>query len=181
MLHPSLQGPDVRDDRSVPGRPVARSVSWPLVARVGRGSVHGPGTGSIQRGVHLPRPRRPLRPRGRRAHRAVDLAVLPIDGLVVPASTHENRTTGLMLDHLTEQGVADRLEPVLVDRGVTAAAVRALTGRQDRTRCRMDPPTADATLRPRTNRSRLPPGSRTRRPDARPTTDPRPRVPRRRT
>src|SRR6476619_4307443 len=38
------------------------------------------------------------------------------------ASTHENGTTELMLEHLTEQGVAGRLELVLVDRGVTAAA-----------------------------------------------------------
>ena len=51
---------------------------------------------------------------------------LPVGALVVPASTHENRTTELMLEHLTEQGVAGRLDLVLVDRGVTAAATRAL-------------------------------------------------------
>ena len=45
---------------------------------------------------------------------------------MVPASTHENRTTELMLRHLTEQGVAGRLELVLVDRGVTAAAARTV-------------------------------------------------------
>ncbi len=54
---------------------------------------------------------------------------LPVGALVVPASTHENRASELMLEHLTEQGVIARLELVLVDRGVTAAAARAL-GRQ---------------------------------------------------
>jgi putative transposase len=36
---------------------------------------------------------------------------------VVPASTHENRTTELMLEHLAAQAVIGRLELVLVDRG----------------------------------------------------------------
>ena len=40
----------------------------------------------------------------------------------VPASTHENRVSELMLEHMTQQGVTGRLEPVLVDRGVTALA-----------------------------------------------------------
>ena len=53
---------------------------------------------------------------------AVDVTGLPVGALVVPASTHENRTTELMLEHLTDQDVAGRLELVLVDRGVTAAA-----------------------------------------------------------
>ena len=57
---------------------------------------------------------------------AVDVTGLPVGALVVPASTHENRTTELMLEHLTEQGVTGRLELVLVDRGVTAAAAREL-------------------------------------------------------
>lgn len=60
---------------------------------------------------------------------AVDVTGLPVGALVVPASTHENRTTQLMLEHLTEQGVAGRLELVLVERGVTAAAAHTL-GRQ---------------------------------------------------
>jgi putative transposase len=60
---------------------------------------------------------------------AVDVTGLPVGALVVPASTHENRTTELMLEHLRRQGVTGRLELVLVDRGVTAAAARAL-GRQ---------------------------------------------------
>ena len=42
---------------------------------------------------------------------------LPVGALAVPASTHENRTTELMLKYLIEEGVAGRLELVLVDRG----------------------------------------------------------------
>ena len=57
---------------------------------------------------------------------AVDVTGLPVGALVVPASTHENRASHLMLEHLTEQGVTGRLELVLVDRGVTAAAAREL-------------------------------------------------------
>jgi putative transposase len=52
---------------------------------------------------------------------AVDVTGLPVGALVVPASTHENRASALMLEHLTQQGVTGRLELVLVDRGVTAA------------------------------------------------------------
>jgi hypothetical protein len=55
---------------------------------------------------------------------AVDVTGLPVGALVVPASTHENRASELMLEHLTRQGVTGRLELVLVDRGVTAAAAR---------------------------------------------------------
>jgi putative transposase len=57
---------------------------------------------------------------------AVDVTGLPVGALVVPASTHENRTSEVMLQHLMRQGVAERLELVLVDRGVTAAAAREL-------------------------------------------------------
>ena len=56
---------------------------------------------------------------------AVDVTGLPVAAVVVPASTHENGASELMLAHLTQQGVT-RLELVLVDRGVTAAAARAL-------------------------------------------------------
>ena len=55
---------------------------------------------------------------------AVDVTGLPVAALVVPASTHENRASELMLEHLDRQGVTDRLELVMVDRGVTAAAAR---------------------------------------------------------
>lgn len=57
---------------------------------------------------------------------AVDVTGLPIGALAVPASTHENIACHVMLDHLSRQGVADRLELVLVDRGVTAAAATRL-------------------------------------------------------
>jgi putative transposase len=57
---------------------------------------------------------------------AVDVTGLPVGALVVPASTHENRTSEVMLEHLTRQGVTERLELVLVDRGVTAAGARKL-------------------------------------------------------
>ena len=62
---------------------------------------------------------------------AVDVTGLPLGALVVPASWHENRTTELMLEHLTRQGVTERLELVMVDRGVTAAAARALARHHD--------------------------------------------------
>src|SRR5512139_762522 len=61
---------------------------------------------------------------------AVDVTGLPVGALVVPASAHENVTTELMLEHLSGQGVAGRLELVLVDRGVTARAAAQL-GRRD--------------------------------------------------
>ncbi len=62
---------------------------------------------------------------------AVDVTGLPVAAVVVPASTHENRASDLMLEHLTRQGVAGRLELVLVDRGVTAAAARDLSREHD--------------------------------------------------
>jgi hypothetical protein len=62
---------------------------------------------------------------------AVDVTGLPVGALAVPASTHENRTSELMLEHLTEQGVTGRLELVLVDRGVTASAARTLGRNHD--------------------------------------------------
>ena len=45
-----------------------------------------------------------------------------VAAVVVPASPQENRASELMLEHLTRQGVTDRVELVLVDRGVAAAA-----------------------------------------------------------
>jgi putative transposase len=62
---------------------------------------------------------------------AVDVTGLPVTAVVVPASTHENRASDLILEHLTQQGVAGRLELALVDRGVTAAAARDLSGEHD--------------------------------------------------
>ena len=66
------------------------------------------------------------RPKGAKRIVAVDVTGLPVGALVVPASTHENRASALMLEHLDRQGVTGRLELVLVDRGVTATAARTL-------------------------------------------------------
>ena len=66
------------------------------------------------------------RTRGAKRVVAVDVTGLPVGALVVPASTHENRASELMMEHLDRQGVTGRLELVLVDRGVTAAAAREL-------------------------------------------------------
>lgn len=52
-----------------------------------------------------------------------------MSALVVPASTQENHASELMLEYLSHQGVIERLELLLVDRGVTAAAANRL-GRQ---------------------------------------------------
>jgi hypothetical protein len=46
---------------------------------------------------------------------------LPLGALVVPASTHEDVASHLMLDNLTRQDVTERLELVLV--GLTELAV----------------------------------------------------------
>lgn len=62
---------------------------------------------------------------------AVDVPGFPVAAVVVPASTHENRASDLMLEHLTQQGFTDRLELVLVDRGVTAAAARNVSRGHD--------------------------------------------------
>jgi hypothetical protein len=92
------------------------------------------------------------RTKGAKRMVAVDLTGLPVGALVVPASTHENRTTELMLQHLTEQGVSGRLELVLVDRGVTAAAARELgrdydlAGWRSRSRTPLPPPPAGSRL-----------------------------------
>ncbi|MQW74940.1 hypothetical protein GHK92_03560 [Nocardioides sp. dk4132] len=44
---------------------------------------------------------------------AVDVTGLPVGALVVPASTHEDRASELMLEHVEHQGVTDRLDLVL--------------------------------------------------------------------
>jgi hypothetical protein len=59
------------------------------------------------------------RTNGARRVVAVDVTELPVGASLVPASTHENRASELMLEHLTSRGVAARLELVLVDRGST--------------------------------------------------------------
>lgn len=60
---------------------------------------------------------------------AVDVTGLPVGAVVVPASTTESRATELLLEHLDELGVTDRLEVVLVDRGTTARAATVLSRR----------------------------------------------------
>jgi putative transposase len=60
---------------------------------------------------------------------AVDVTGLPVAALALPASTHENRTTDLMLRHISELGADGRLELALVDRCVTAAAAAKLERR----------------------------------------------------
>jgi len=57
---------------------------------------------------------------------AVDVTGLPMGGLVVPASTHENAATELLLEHLVRAGVTARLELVMVDRGTSAKAASRL-------------------------------------------------------
>lgn len=60
---------------------------------------------------------------------AVDVTGMPVGAVVVPASTTESRATEMLLEHLQVSGLTDRLELVLVDRGTTARAARAMSRR----------------------------------------------------
>ncbi len=60
---------------------------------------------------------------------AVDVTGLPLAAAVLPASTHEDVTTETLLDVLRDHGQAERLELVLVDRGVNARAAKLLSKR----------------------------------------------------
>jgi putative transposase len=81
-------------------------------------------------GKDLPRPRRRYGATlGAKRVVAVDVTGMPVGAIVVPASTTESRATELLLEHLAEVGVTDRLELVLVDRGTTARAARQLSRR----------------------------------------------------
>lgn len=60
---------------------------------------------------------------------AVDVTGLPVGAVVVPASTTESRATEMLLEHLTELGLTDRLELVLVDRGATERSAAAMSRR----------------------------------------------------
>ncbi len=60
---------------------------------------------------------------------AVDVTGLPLAAAVVPASTHENVTTEMLLDLLHRQGQAEWLQLVLVDRGVSAPAAQSVSKR----------------------------------------------------
>jgi putative transposase len=58
---------------------------------------------------------------------AVDVTGLPLAGAVVPASTSENHCVEVLLTELHRTGQDERLELVLVDRGVSARAARRLS------------------------------------------------------
>jgi hypothetical protein len=60
---------------------------------------------------------------------AGDVTGLPVGAVTVPASTTESRATPLLLEHLSEVGVTDRLELVLVDRGTSVKAAREMSRR----------------------------------------------------
>jgi putative transposase len=82
--------------------------------------------------AYLPRPDEPDgRTKDAKRVVAVDVTGLPVGPLVVPAFTHENRASELVLEHVTRQSLTNRLELVLVDRGVTPAAARALGRNHD--------------------------------------------------
>jgi hypothetical protein len=96
----------------------------PIDTHLARGASNG-GFTFHDRGGHYGRTK------GAKRVVAVDFTGLPVAALVVPASTHENRASELMLEHLSRQGVTNRLELVLVDRSVTAAAARTLGRHHD--------------------------------------------------
>jgi putative transposase len=77
---------------------------------------------------------------------AVYVTGLPVGALVVSASMQENRASQVMLEHPARQGVTDRLELVLVGRGVTAAAAAKL-GRSRRLAKSFENTTSSATGR----------------------------------
>jgi putative transposase len=60
---------------------------------------------------------------------AVDVTGLPVAAVVVPASTTESGATELLLEHLSELGLTQRLELVMVDRGTRARAAAAMSRR----------------------------------------------------
>lgn len=61
----------------------------------------------------------------------VDVTGLPVAATVLPASVHDNDATEAVLDEVHQWGSAERLEHVLVDRGVTEKG-----GPSHRRRCR---------------------------------------------
>ncbi len=58
---------------------------------------------------------------------AVDITGLPLAAVALPASTHENHTTAALLDAMSDRDQDDRLQLVLVDRGVTTAGAKKLS------------------------------------------------------
>lgn len=59
----------------------------------------------------------------------VDVCGLPVAARVVPASTSEATTVGLLLADLVDSGLAERLELVLVDRGTSKRSAARLSAR----------------------------------------------------
>lgn len=57
---------------------------------------------------------------------AVDGTGLPVAATVVAASTHDNEATAAVLEETGWWGTTERLELVLVDRGVTQRAAQSL-------------------------------------------------------
>jgi putative transposase len=62
---------------------------------------------------------------------AVDVTGLPLAARVLPASTHENATTAALLADMVDSGQSERLELVLVDRGVSARGAHQLSLEHD--------------------------------------------------
>ena len=58
---------------------------------------------------------------------AVDVTGLPLAARVLPALVHDNEGTRMLLADMTGLGQSDRLQLVLVDRGVTEPAAKQLT------------------------------------------------------
>jgi hypothetical protein len=58
---------------------------------------------------------------------AVDVTGLPLAARVLPASVHDNEATRMLLADMAALGRSDRLQLVLVDRGVTEPAAKKLT------------------------------------------------------
>jgi hypothetical protein len=108
--------------------PTARRYGWPQGADALDGRHrHAPRPRLLQRRADVPRPGRPLRQDQRSQEGGGGGCRRPAGrGADLPASTHENRTTDLMLRYISEPGAGERLELAIVDRGVTAAAAGKL-------------------------------------------------------
>ena len=105
--------------READGRPEETPSMVVIDTHLARGASNGGSTFHDRGGPYG-------RTKGAKRIVAVDVTGLPVGALVVPASTHENRASESMLAHLIRQGVTGQLELVLVDRGVTVSAARAL-------------------------------------------------------
>ena len=93
--------------READGRPDATPSMVVIDTHLARGASNGGLTFHDRGGTYG-------RTKGAKRVVAVDVTGLPVGALVVPASTHENRASELMLEHLIRQGVTGRLELVLV-------------------------------------------------------------------